>query len=82
MTNLFLSRYYAKKWAEDHDIKDYVIVKRSRSGIDVYKIFISIEPHILDHLNHTLKEEGYYHDTSIEPHILDHILKEGGNDHD
>lgn len=62
MNNLFFSRYHARKWAESHGIKEPVIVKRSRSGIDVYKIYISIEPHILSHVIHILKEEGCYHD--------------------
>lgn len=62
MTNLFLSRYHARKWAEAHDIEEPVIVKRSRSGIDVYTIYVSIEPHILCHVIHKLKEEGVYHD--------------------
>lgn len=62
MTNLFLSRYHARKWAEAHDIKEPVIVKRSRSGVDVYKIYVSIEPHILDRLIRVLKEKGDYHD--------------------
>ena len=62
MTNLFLSRYHARKWAAAHGIKDPVIVKKAYSGIDVYKIYVSIEPHILSHLIHELKEEGVYHD--------------------
>ena len=62
MTNLFFSRYHARKWAEAHGIKEPVIVKRSRSGIDVYKIYVSIEPHILHHVIHEVKQEGICHD--------------------
>lgn len=62
MTNLFLSRYHAKKWAVEHGIENPVIVKRIHGGIDIYKIYISIEPHIVSHVIRELKKEGFYHD--------------------
>lgn len=64
--NIFGSRYLAKRWADKHNIEDYVICRTNGIGINgnlrpIYKIYANIEPGEIDRIVKIIME-GNDHD--------------------
>lgn len=59
--NIFGSRYLAKRWADQHGIKDYVICRINGNVRSIYKIYANIEPGEIDRIVKIIME-GNDHD--------------------